>query len=1089
MSVPDPVELLKAWVALEVLQPQVFKRQEDLLADQDQTVRADGKPPSRLKVDFGLKNAVMPWHAPWGNRDFLGLEESQKITWQVPVGFIKVKAATEEMIKKIEPDGPERETTEGVAILALISFDEKGNPLRGGSILSSFGWGCSEVLAGRIDSLHRFFDVEYDILYDIVEAMIERADDQTRVPTGVSGFKAGMRVLLDRLGLDKGLLETPRYAIRDISGTEKEPAADIVNSFYLQDLHRVRCALEAGEGGKALMACLGPGRPQQRRNLLKDKSVLEELLAPRLFPAARWPARKPSRLVTLQQAAVNAAFRDLPDGGLLSVNGPPGTGKTTLLRDVVAGVILERADAMLAFDHPIEAFRKIDLVAENGTARAVYQLSETLRGRGILVASSNNAAVRNVSAELPQRTAIDDGISLRHFAATADHALKKPGSCWGLASAVLGSRANRIDFVESVWWHPDVGLERYFAALGGSLKRDPVTNAYPPVVEREKPPMTRQAALEAWRRARLAYQECRAEVTRLQADRTLIRDRLAAGAADQQAAENAVLAHAEALAALKSATETRKAAEDLLPGFESRVMQTGRLIEASMAERGGPIWRLTRAGRDWEQRHRDFLDQAAAAIRARDEALHQVKAAQQREVAASMAAAAAEAETLAARRRLQDLSVAEAECREIYREAQPGPSFWGGGHQTIHAASPWMDDAFTAARDRMFVAAMDLHRAFMDAAGRAMRSNLFLFMDHLKGKRIPSGAAQYLPDLWDTFFMLTPVASTTFASLGRLLDGLGQEMLGWLIVDEAGQATPQQAVGGLYRAKRVLVIGDPLQIPPVSEVPVGLVRAIMTTHGAHPDLWSAPRASLQTLADAASPLMATVGAGEEAREVGIPLLVHRRCQDPMFTIANEIAYDGLMVQAVRPGYSPIAAALSAELPQSAWINVDSSAAKWSPAEGQVVVELLRRLSQRGVSAPDLYIISPFRDVADRLREHVGKSGVLSLLGLTPRQQKDWGKERIGTVHTFQGKEADTVLVVLGASAEESRGSRGWAGGTPNILNVAATRARQALYIIGHYDRWADVGVFATAARMMPVVNWPTRHPTPAHATSAETAAD
>ncbi len=44
---------------------------------------------------------------------------------------------------------------------------------------------------------------------------------------------------------------------------------------------------------------------------------------------------------------------------------------------------------------------------------------------------------------------------------------------------------------------------------------------------------------------------------------------------------------------------------------------------------------------------------------------------------------------------------------------------------------------------------------------------------------------------------MIPVVSTTFASLPRLFRDVGREALGWLLVDEAGQASAQQVVGGI----------------------------------------------------------------------------------------------------------------------------------------------------------------------------------------------------------------------------------------------------------------------------------------------------
>lgn len=81
-----------------------------------------------------------------------------------------------------------------------------------------------------------------------------------------------------------------------------------------------------------------------------------------------------------------------------------------------------------------------------------------------------------------------------------------------------------------------------------------------------------------------------------------------------------------------------------------------------------------------------------------------------------------------------------------------------------------------------------------------------------------------------------------------MFSGLGRESLGWLLVDEAGQAAPQNAVGALWRCRRAVIVGDPLQLEPVVTVPWGGQRALLEGFKVTP-VWAPSRSSAQQLAD------------------------------------------------------------------------------------------------------------------------------------------------------------------------------------------------------------------------------------------------
>lgn len=135
----------------------------------------------------------------------------------------------------------------------------------------------------------------------------------------------------------------------------------------------------------------------------------------------------------------------------------------------------------------------------------------------------------------------------------------------------------------------------------------------------------------------------------------------------------------------------------------------------------------------------------------------------------------------------------------------------------------------------------------------------------------------------------------------------------------------------------------------------------------------------------------------------------------------------------------------------------------APAQTQFVLELLFALYQRDRELPALYLISPFKAIKAGITKGIldldWAKGAQRIEPPKKQELKKWCRERVGTVHTFQGKEEDSVLMVLGADWRHA-GSADWACAKPNILNVALTRARRRFYLVGDRELWGTRGPFA-----------------------------
>ncbi len=1058
-----PEQLLDAWTALEVLSPFTYTRPEELAGGE----RRDVVP-------------VSPQSLPWlrGRKS----RPERRMYYQVVLGSVPMEPAVTRLLERYGDSRPERPSARGRAALAVVILDSRGVPVAAPAVaVSSFGWGVMTALSGRLADLARWSSVEPTVV-DRLEAVLRgpvqpgggaaAAPDR---PVDWALLARAYEMLVREFGLPIELVEPPTFAVCSYTyyRTSDPPEPLLLNSFFLGDLALARRLLTSGQAPLALSRYLGRQPPPPKRDLLTDQVALREAVSPGLTPPSRWPGPGRQPLCLMQQAAVNLAGRELPAGGLLGVNGPPGTGKTTLLRDVVAHAVAARAEAMSRLDDPADAFTHSGEKIKAGESSwlHLYRVSPDLRGYELLAASSNNKAVENVSKELPALGAVAaDATGLRYFPVLADAVHERP--TWGLIAAVLGNAKNRGRFREAFWWDQDVGMGGYLAAAAGTPRQieernqdtGAVTYRLPRLAATESPPATRDEALARWHVARDRFRQALERsrqwqqwLVSLERDVANLPGLVAAEqiAADQHtaaAATEAILREKQLdmQATAQTVAEALELATTAVDGHRrKRPGWLARLFRTADARR----WRATA---DALQAAHKRCENDLASARAELARLQQ----EYEQAVAITHVRRDEREKATSTRSAVEGRIEAARARGV---SPVDDAFFRLAHPEKQKATPWFPREAQAARDEVFQAAMGLHRAFIDAAAKPIRHNLGVLMSVLGGRRLRAGAQEgLLGDLWATLFLVVPLVSTTFASVERMLGRLPPGSLGWLLVDEAGQAPPQAAVGALLRTRGALVVGDPLQIEPVVALPDQLTRAVSLQMGVDPDRYAAPAASVQTLADAASAYGSEFQTRTGSRAVGVPLLVHRRCSDPMFGIANAIAYAGLMASAKAPGQSPIRDILG----PSTWLHVEGTLEdKWCEEEGTEVLALLRRLIAAGVE-PDVYVVTPFVVVAERLRRLVRESGVSDGWALNGTS-RDWASERIGTVHTVQGREAEAVILVLGAPSTAQAGARNWAGGCPNLLNVAATRAKEVLYVIGNRRLWRDAGVFRELDARLP----------------------
>jgi hypothetical protein len=708
-------------------------------------------------------------------------------------------------------------------------------------------------------------------------------------------------------------------------------------------------------------------------------------------------------------------FLKQEDGEILAVNGPPGTGKTTLLRSVVANL---------------------------WTQAALDEAEPPL----IVAASNNNQAVINILESFAKvdEASLDERLMGRWLPEVASYGLYCRAS----------DRAN------------DQNPYLYYGPRGEGCMQAWQTREY---FERARHQFLQHAG--QWQDGSATnLQEVRKALHQAMMQR---RRQMASGLEslkDFQVVEQEVIAAYGGIDALQAAIEATREHQGAANAQHERLKSQLDELYAQWERRSlwvCILWRVPLIGSSLRQReHRKTArllnqwdltldDHTDAAV----EGWFREQLTRSRETTESLTQALADLQALVERYRT---------CRETL-------DVWIARHrpETLHSNAP--AGQINEINDRVLRFELFKLATHYWEARWLLELDDFL-TSHDADRKSPYRVrrklrrfAKLTPCFVSTFYM-TP---STFMA-GEFQDGVWRDtpLLGeidLLIVDEAGQALPDVSAASFALAKRALVVGDTDQIEPVWSVPASVDRANLTLYNllederSYHDFWltSGLLASSGNVMRIAQRQCQYHQFPQLPR--GLYLTEHRRCYDDIIGYCIALVYQGILEplrgNPKRPVPWGVLSMVSVEEPSSSYGGSRGNpgeakrTAQWLRAERENILTYARQMDPKLVDKSDedvlkmsVGIITPFSKQATLIRTELRRQGID---GLT-----------VGTVHSLQG---DERLLVLFSSVYgiNDRGLGKFYDRGPNMLNVAVSRAKDSFIVFGHAE------VFGTESRGTP----------------------
>ncbi|WP_327361394.1 caspase, EACC1-associated type [Streptomyces sp. NBC_01296] len=263
-----------------------------------------------------------------------------------------------------------------------------------------------------------------------------------------------------------------------------------------------------------------------------------------------------------------------------------------------------------------------------------------------------------------------------------------------------------------------------------------------------------------------------------------------------------------------------------------------------------------------------------------------------------------------------------------------------------------------------------------------------------------------------------------------------------VVIDEASQCSIPSVLPLLFRAKRALIIGDPMQLGHIPGITAEQERQARVRTGL-----SAAQLEDHRLA---YHVYASYHAAAQHGEAALLLDEHYRCHPAIADIVNGYCYAGQLqvltdVRRQVPASDPFGHTDPA--PVLGWVDVPHGESarggggqSWrNAAEADRVRETVNDLLLRLPERATVGVVTPFRAQKEALA----------------RVWADDDRVRVGTVHAFQGGQRDVMVLSPVATGNTPPRTTHWVASQVNLWNVAVTRAKSQLITVGSHAFWQE----------------------------------